>query len=76
MCGWCDGTGWTSGGCREFACKMPCKPDAAVWRTLLMGCVVHSKVGVAESMGQHLLYINFKNDSTHVMLANVYSAAG
>jgi hypothetical protein len=41
-----------------------------------MGCVVHSKVGVAESMGHQLLYINFKNDSTYVMLANVYSAAG
>uniref|UniRef100_K4AJ52 DYW domain-containing protein n=1 Tax=Setaria italica TaxID=4555 RepID=K4AJ52_SETIT len=43
----------------SVACKMPCKPDAAVWRTLLMGCVVHRK-----------------DDSTYVMLANVYSAAG
>jgi pentatricopeptide repeat protein len=60
----------------SVACKMPCKPDAAVWRTLLMGCVVHRKVGMAESMGQRLLNINPKDDSTYVMLANVYSAAG
>jgi pentatricopeptide repeat protein len=60
----------------SVACTMPCKPDAAVWRTLLMGCVVHRKVDMAESMGQRLLEINPKDDSTYVMLANVYSAAG
>ncbi|RLN42592.1 pentatricopeptide repeat-containing protein [Panicum miliaceum] len=60
----------------SVACTMPCKPDAAVWRTLLMGCVVHRKVDMAESMGQRLLAINPKDDSTYVMLANVYSAAG
>ncbi|PWZ57010.1 Pentatricopeptide repeat-containing protein [Zea mays] len=60
----------------SFACTMPCKPDAAVWRTLLMGCVVHRRVDMAESMGQRLLEINPKDDSAYVMLANVYSTAG
>ncbi|PWZ46201.1 Pentatricopeptide repeat-containing protein [Zea mays] len=60
----------------SVACTMPCKPDAAVWRTLLMGCVVHRKVDLAESMGQRLLEINPKDDSAYVLLANVYSAAG
>jgi len=41
-----------------------------------MGCVVHRKVDMAESMGQRLLAINPKDDSAYVMLANVYSAAG
>jgi pentatricopeptide repeat protein len=39
---------------KSVACTMPCKPDAAVWRTLLMGCVVHRKVDMAEAMGQRL----------------------
>ncbi|KAF8688069.1 hypothetical protein HU200_042436 [Digitaria exilis] len=60
----------------SVACTMPCKPDAAVWRTLLIASVVHRKVDMAESMGKRLLDINPKDDSTYVMLANVYSAAG
>ncbi|KAL6907670.1 hypothetical protein ACP4OV_002709 [Aristida adscensionis] len=60
----------------SIACTMPCKPDAAVWRTLLTGCVVHRKVDMAKAMGQRLLQIDPKDDSAYVMLANVYSAAG
>ncbi|CAL4920685.1 unnamed protein product [Urochloa decumbens] len=60
----------------SVARTMPCKPDVAVWRTLLTGCVVHRKVDMAKSMGQRLLDINPKDDSTYVMLANVYSSAG
>ncbi|XP_062209832.1 pentatricopeptide repeat-containing protein At2g03880, mitochondrial-like [Phragmites australis] len=60
----------------RVACTMPCKPDAAVWRTLLMGCVVHRKVDMAEAMGKQLLEIDPKDDSAYVMLANVYTAAG
>ncbi|KAF8780067.1 hypothetical protein HU200_001718 [Digitaria exilis] len=60
----------------SVACTMPCKPDAAVWRTLLIASVIHRKVDMAESMGKRLLDINPKDDSTYVMLANVYSAAG
>jgi pentatricopeptide repeat protein len=61
---------------KSVACTMPCKPDAAVWRTLLMGCVVHRKVDMAEAMGQRLLEIVPNDDSAYVMLANIYSAAG
>ncbi|GJN30253.1 hypothetical protein PR202_gb18544 [Eleusine coracana subsp. coracana] len=60
----------------SVACTMPCKPDAAVWRTLLMGCVVHRRVHMAESMGQKLLEIDANDDSAYVMLANIYSSAG
>uniref|UniRef100_A0A0E0MLT2 DYW domain-containing protein n=1 Tax=Oryza punctata TaxID=4537 RepID=A0A0E0MLT2_ORYPU len=67
-------------GCLEdaesIARTMPCKPDAAVWRTLLTGCVVHRKVDMARVMGQRLLEIDPNDDSAYVMLANVYSAAG
>lgn len=60
----------------SIVCTMPCKPDAAVWRTLLAGCVVHHKADMAGVMGQRLLEIDPKDDSAYVMLANVYSAAG
>ncbi|KAM0916454.1 hypothetical protein ACQ4PT_010174 [Festuca glaucescens] len=55
---------------------MPCKPDAAAWRTLLTGCVVHCKVDMPVVMGQRLLEIDPNDGSSYVMLANVYSAAG
>ncbi|XP_062216823.1 pentatricopeptide repeat-containing protein At2g03880, mitochondrial-like [Phragmites australis] len=58
------------------ACTMPCEPDAAVWRTLLMGCVVHRKVDLAKAMGHRLLEIDPNDDSAYVMLANACSEAG
>lgn len=60
----------------SIACTMSCKPDAAVWRMILTGCVVHHKADMAGVMGQRLLEIDPKDDSAFVMLANVYSAAG
>ncbi|KAF7051088.1 LOW QUALITY PROTEIN: hypothetical protein CFC21_059367, partial [Triticum aestivum] len=56
-----------------IASTVPCKPDAAVWRTLLTGCVVHRKDDMAGIMGQCLLEIDPKDDSANVMLANVDS---
>ncbi|VAI10688.1 unnamed protein product [Triticum turgidum subsp. durum] len=59
-----------------IASTIPCKPDAAVWRTLLTGCVVHGKDDMAGIMGQRLLEIDQKDDSANVMLANVDSTTG
>ncbi|XP_073002465.1 putative pentatricopeptide repeat-containing protein At1g68930 [Typha latifolia] len=59
-----------------IAQTMPFEPDAAVWRTLLTGCVVHHRVDMAATMAQQLLELNPQDDSAYVMLANVNSAAG
>lgn len=56
-----------------IASAIACKPDAAVWRTLLTGCVVHRKADMAGIMEQCLLKIDAKDNSAYVMLANVDS---
>ncbi|XBH58721.1 hypothetical protein VPH35_080108 [Triticum aestivum] len=56
-----------------IASTIACKPDAAVWRTLLTGCVVHHKADMAGIMEQCLLKIDAKDNSAYVMLANVDS---
>ncbi|KAJ6843154.1 pentatricopeptide repeat-containing protein, mitochondrial [Iris pallida] len=60
----------------KLALEMPFEADAAVWRTLLTGCVVYRDVELGRRVGQRLLERNPQDDSTYVMLANIYSAAG
>ncbi|XP_010920291.1 pentatricopeptide repeat-containing protein At4g33170 [Elaeis guineensis] len=55
---------------------MPFEPDAAVWRTLLSGCVVHGAADLATTVGRRLLELDPQDDSAYVMLANIYLAAG
>ncbi|WOL00173.1 pentatricopeptide repeat-containing protein [Canna indica] len=58
------------------ALTMPCEPDAAVWRTLLSGSVVHRAAGMAKAAGHRLLELDPRDDSAYVMLANMYSSMG
>ncbi|KAG6531341.1 pentatricopeptide repeat-containing protein At3g24000, mitochondrial-like [Zingiber officinale] len=60
----------------QLALTMPCEPDAAFWRTLLSGAVVHGATDVAAAVGQRLLELDPKDDSAYVMLANLYSSVG
>ncbi|CAL9753413.1 unnamed protein product [Musa acuminata subsp. burmannicoides] len=60
----------------RLALTMPCEPDAAVWRTLLSGSVVHHAVDMATVAGRRLLELDHRDDSAYVMLANIYSSTG
>lgn len=60
----------------SFVRTMPFKPDAAMWRTLLSGCMVHSSVELGEKVAQQLIELNLRDESAYVILANIYSAVG
>ncbi|KAK8941450.1 Pentatricopeptide repeat-containing protein [Platanthera zijinensis] len=60
----------------RFALAMPFEPDAAVWRTLLSGCMVHGNAEIGRSAAGRLLEIDPQDDSAYVMLANIYSSVG
>nr|CAD1836077.1 unnamed protein product [Ananas comosus var. bracteatus] len=64
------------GDAERVALAMPFAPDAAVWRTLLSGSVIHRRADIAESSGRRLLELDPHDDSAYVMLANVCSATG
>ncbi|KAE9610561.1 putative tetratricopeptide-like helical domain, DYW domain-containing protein [Lupinus albus] len=63
--------------CAErIALTMPFEPDAAVWRALLSACAFHGAADKARDMARRVLELEPHDDSAHVIVANVLSAAG
>ncbi|PKA65124.1 Pentatricopeptide repeat-containing protein [Apostasia shenzhenica] len=60
----------------RLALTMPIEPDAAVWRTLLSGCMNLRDADIGRTAACRLLELDPEDDSAYVMLANIYSAAG
>ncbi|KAI0499645.1 hypothetical protein KFK09_017853 [Dendrobium nobile] len=60
----------------RFVLEMPFEPDAAVWRTLLSACMVHSNADIGRRAAGRLLELDPQDDSAYVMLAKIYSFVG
>ncbi|KAK2637828.1 hypothetical protein Ddye_025623 [Dipteronia dyeriana] len=68
----------------EFIMRMPVRPDAILWRSLLSACNVHDDVVMGEKVGKILLQLqpeSISEDLTgtsedYVALSNVYASAG
>jgi pentatricopeptide repeat protein len=61
---------------RDLINKMPIKPDAAVWRSLLGACRIHHNVELGECVAEHLFELEPKNAAPYVLLSNIYAEAG
>ncbi|XP_030506963.2 pentatricopeptide repeat-containing protein At4g13650 [Cannabis sativa] len=60
---------------KVFIEKMPIKPDAIVWRTLLSSCTVHKNAEIGEYAAHHLLELEPEDSATYVLLSNLYAIA-
>eukprot|EP01018_Ginkgo_biloba_P034533 Gb_39697 [translate_table: standard] len=60
----------------DFIEKMPIKPDAAVWGSLLGACTIHNNIELGESVAKRLFELDSKNAAHYVLLSNIYAAAG
>jgi pentatricopeptide repeat protein len=60
----------------EFIHKMPIKPNAAVWGSLLGACITHMNIELGEYVAEHVLKLEPENAAHYVVLSNIYSAAG
>lgn len=66
----------------EFIMRMPVKPDAILWRSLLSASRIHGDVAMGEQVGKLLLQIHPKQNSLdvtsedYVALSNIYASAG
>eukprot|EP01018_Ginkgo_biloba_P019435 Gb_16586 [translate_table: standard] len=60
---------------QRFINKMPIKPDAAVWVSLLGACKIHTNIELGEHAAECLFELNPKNAANYVLLSNVYAAA-
>eukprot|EP01018_Ginkgo_biloba_P008642 Gb_28779 [translate_table: standard] len=60
----------------DFIIKMPIKPDASVWGSLLGACRIHSNIELGESVAERLFESDSKNAAHYVLLSNIYAMAG
>ncbi|KAJ8768928.1 hypothetical protein K2173_023923 [Erythroxylum novogranatense] len=55
----------------DVAASMPFKPNNFVWGALLGGCLLHSRLDLAQNIYSRLLEVDPDNSAGYVMLANV-----
>jgi pentatricopeptide repeat protein len=61
---------------RDFINRMPIKPDATVWGSLLGACRMQNNIEVGELAAEHLFELNPKDTAAYVLLSNIYAATG
>eukprot|EP01018_Ginkgo_biloba_P039390 Gb_11905 [translate_table: standard] len=61
---------------QDFINKMPIKPGASVWGSLLAACRIHNNIELAECVAERLFELEPENAAPYVLLSNIYAAAG
>jgi pentatricopeptide repeat protein len=64
------------GEAEDFVKRMPVEPGPVVWRSLLGACRIHGNIELGEYAAKRALELEPQNDATHVLLSNLYAAAG
>eukprot|EP01018_Ginkgo_biloba_P033709 Gb_29557 [translate_table: standard] len=60
---------------QDFINKMPIKPDAAVWSSLLSACRIHANMELGECVAEYLFELEPENAAPYVLLSNIYATA-
>ncbi|XP_017980717.1 PREDICTED: pentatricopeptide repeat-containing protein At1g71490 [Theobroma cacao] len=61
---------------KEIITRMPYKPSASMWATLLGACRIHGNTDIGEWAAEKLLQLRPQNSGYYVLIANMYAAAG
>ncbi|XP_022764131.1 pentatricopeptide repeat-containing protein At4g21065-like [Durio zibethinus] len=60
----------------EFVDRMPTRPNAVIWRTLLGACVKHNELKLAEKVKERICELDPNHDGDYVLLSNAYGGVG
>lgn len=60
----------------DFIEKMPIKPNAIIWGSLLAACQVHRKVDLGEKAAKHIFELAPYDEGAYVLISNMYAEAG
>ncbi|KAH9293478.1 hypothetical protein KI387_041321 [Taxus chinensis] len=63
-------------GALNFIIKIPIKPDAVVWMSMLGTCRSHKNIVLGEFVAELLFELNPKNAAAYVLLSNMYADVG
>ncbi|KAL2557979.1 Pentatricopeptide repeat-containing protein [Forsythia ovata] len=58
----------------EYIQKMPIKPNAVIWRTLLGACTIHKHLAIGEVARDELRKLEPKHCGDYVLLSNLYAS--
>ncbi|KAL6192946.1 hypothetical protein ACLB2K_034031 [Fragaria x ananassa] len=61
---------------RSFITKMPMRPDAIGWATLLSSCRFRSNIEIGKWAAKSLREIDPQNPASYVLLSSIYAAKG
>ncbi|XP_047325383.1 pentatricopeptide repeat-containing protein At1g56690, mitochondrial-like [Impatiens glandulifera] len=56
--------------------RMPMKPDATLWGSLMGACRIHKNMDLAEIAAKKLLELEPNNTGPYVLLSNIYASSG
>ncbi|MQL90223.1 hypothetical protein Taro_022799 [Colocasia esculenta] len=56
--------------------RMPCEPNALVWRTLLSACKIHGDLARGRRAMERILAMEPEDSAAYVLLSNMYAAVG
>lgn len=56
--------------------QMPIPPDAHIWQSLLSACTIYGNIDLGLLAGSKLLELQPDNESSYVLLSNLYASAG
>ncbi|PRQ55915.1 putative tetratricopeptide-like helical domain-containing protein [Rosa chinensis] len=61
----------------ELIIKSPFNEDnLELWRTLLSSCVINKNLEIGVHAAEHVLKVDAEDSATHILLSNLYAAAG
>jgi len=61
---------------KEFIERMPIKPEAAVWRSLLSACRLFGNIEIGRYAAEMALLVDPSDSGPYVLLSNVYASKG
>ncbi|GMN67329.1 hypothetical protein TIFTF001_036388 [Ficus carica] len=61
---------------KNFIHKMPHKPDAIGWATLLSSCRIHRNMEIGKWAAEALLELEPQNPASYVLLSSIYATKG
>eukprot|EP01018_Ginkgo_biloba_P031744 Gb_11663 [translate_table: standard] len=56
--------------------KMPIKPNAAIWGSLLGACKIHTNIDLGECVAERLFELHPNDAASYVLISNLYAVAG
>ncbi|KAL6278980.1 hypothetical protein ACE6H2_022581 [Prunus campanulata] len=60
----------------EFIERMPVRPDAGVWGSLLGACRIYSNIELAKIAARQLFELDGENPGRYVLMSNIYASSG